>query len=150
MGVPYLRAASMASTATSAVDAESAAKIPPVCNQREPLAAPKIESQSKSPGLTWLMAVWPRSEQPANERGVDAALEDEVLDEATDGVIGERGGDGGAQAKAAAQAAGHVVFAATFPCLKLARGVNTHVAGIEAKHDFAQAEAVPATAGIGN
>ena len=87
---------------------------------------------------------------PADERGIDAALEDEVLDEAADGVVGERGGDGGAQAEAAAQAAGYVVFAAALPNLELARGVDAHVAGIEAKHDFAQAEAVPAAVGIRN
>ena len=66
--MPCARAASMASAATSAVEADSAAKMPPVWNQREPFAAPKIEVQSKSPGFTWLMAVWPRSEQPTAAR----------------------------------------------------------------------------------
>ena len=75
---------------------------------------------------------------------IDAALEDEVFDEAADGVVGERGGDGGAQAEAAAQSAGHVVFAAALPDLELACGVDAGVAGIEAEHDFAEAEAVPA------
>ena len=82
--------------------------------------------------------------------GIDAALQDEVFDEAADGVVGERGGDGGAQAEAAAQAARHVVFAAALPHLKLARGVDAAFAGIEAEHDFAEAEAVPAAVGIGN
>ena len=87
---------------------------------------------------------------PADERGIDAALKNEVFNEAADGVIGERGGDGGAQAEAAAQAASNVVFAAALPQLKLARGVDAAFAGIEAKHDFAEAEAVPAAFGIGN
>jgi hypothetical protein len=34
--------------------------------------------------------------------------------------------------------------------LKLARGVDAALAGIEAKHDLAEAEAVPAARGIGN
>ena len=66
--MPAARAASMASAATSAVDDESAAKMPPVWNQREPFSAPKMAAQSKSPRFTWLMAVWPRSEQPAAAR----------------------------------------------------------------------------------
>ena len=33
-----------------------------------PSSSPKIDSQSKSPALTWLMAVWPRSEHPAAAR----------------------------------------------------------------------------------
>ena len=87
---------------------------------------------------------------PADKRSVDAAFEDEVLDEAADGIVGERGGYSGAQAEAAAQAAGHVVFAAALPGAKVARGVDAHVAGIEAKHDLAEADAVPAAVGIGN
>ena len=87
---------------------------------------------------------------PADERSIDAALQDEVFNQAADGVVGERGGDGGAQAEAAAQAAGDVVFAAALPHLKLARGVDAAFAGIEAKHHFAQAQAIPAALGIGN
>ncbi len=87
---------------------------------------------------------------PFEQGSIDAALENEVFDQAADGVFGERGGDGGAQAEAAAQSAGHVVFAAALPHLKLPRGVDAALAGIEAKHDFTQAEAVPAPEGIGN
>ena len=127
MGVEYLRAASMASTATSAVEAESAAKMPPVCNQREPFSWPKIDGPVEVAGLDLadggVAAVGAAGSgaqaeaalgeveavahcaadavvrDPADERGIDAALENEVFDEAADGVVGERGGDGGAQAK---------------------------------------------------
>ena len=81
---------------------------------------------------------------PFEQGSIHAALQDEVFDQAADGVVGQRGGDGGAQAEAAAQSAGHVVFAAALPHLKLARGVDAALAGIEAEHDFAQAQAVPA------
>ena len=85
---------------------------------------------------------------PSEQGGVDAALQDEVFDEAADGVVGEGGGDGGAQAEAAAEAAGDVVFAAALPDLEVARGVDAAFAGIEAKHDFAEAEAIPAASGV--
>ena len=55
-----------------------------------------------------------------------------------------------AQTKTAAQSAGYVVLAAALPDLKLARGLDAALAGIEAEHDFAQAQAVPAASGIGN
>ena len=64
---PCLCAAIIASFATSAVDSLSAQKIPPVCSQRAP-SAPKISSQSISPGFIWLAAVWPRSLHPAAAR----------------------------------------------------------------------------------
>ncbi len=152
--------------------------MPPVCSQREPFAGPKIDSQSKSPDLNLAdggvaavgaanggahaVAALSKVEavahgaahavvrNPSDERSIDAALQNEVLDQAADGIVGERSGDGGAQAETAAQAAGHVVFAAALPNLEMARGVDAAFAGIEAKHDFAQAQAVPAAIGIGN
>src|ERR1700733_1399699 len=63
MMVPYLRAATIASFATSGVVSQSAQKMPPVWNQREP-SLPKIASQSICPGFSWLTAVLPRSEHP--------------------------------------------------------------------------------------
>ena len=168
----------MASTATSAVEAESAAKMPPVCNQREPFAAAEDGFPIEVAGLDLadgsVAAVGTARRRahaeaalseveavahgaahavvrnPADERGIDAALKDEVFHQAADGVVGKRGGDGGAQAEAAAQAAGHVVFAAALPHLEVARGMNAAFAGIEAKHDFAQAQAVPAAVRIRN
>ena len=50
--------------------------------------------------------------RPAHVALVDAAAQDELFDQATDGVVGERAHHGGAQAEAAPQAARHVVFAA--------------------------------------
>jgi hypothetical protein len=64
-----------------------------------------------------------------------------------DRVVGEGGDDGGAQAEAAAQAAGHVVFAAAFPGAEGAGGVDALLAGIEAQHDFAQRDFIPQTIG---
>src|SRR5580658_9317727 len=59
---------------------------------------------------------------PANMRLIDAALEHEIFDEASDGVVCKGGDDGGAQAKAALEAAGDVVFAAALPRLEGAAG----------------------------
>jgi hypothetical protein len=87
---------------------------------------------------------------PADERRIDATLKDEIFNEAANGVISECGCNGGIQAETAAQAAGDVVFAAAFPHLKLTRCVDAAFAGVETKHDFAEAKAVPAAIGIGN
>ena len=65
--MPWRRAAVIASLATSGVVSESAAKMPPVCSQRAP-SLPKRRSQSISPGFSWEIAVWPRSEQPRAAR----------------------------------------------------------------------------------
>jgi len=67
------------------------------------------------------------------------------LDEAADGVVGKCSRDGGAHAKATSKATGDVVLAAAFPNGELPRGVNAAFAGVETKHDFAEAEAIPAT-----
>src|SRR5882757_6346946 len=67
MIVPCLRAATIASFATSGVVSLSAQKMPPVWNHREP-SLPKISSQSIWPGFNWLTAVCPRSEQPSAAR----------------------------------------------------------------------------------
>ena len=81
---------------------------------------------------------------PADERGVDAALQDEVLDEPADLVVGERGDDGGAQAEAAAQAAGDVVLAAALPDLEGAGGADAALARVEAQHHLAEGHRVVA------
>ena len=65
--VPCRLAACMASRATRGVVSDSAAKMPPVWNQRAP-ARPKMSSQSTSPGFSWETAVCPRSEQPTAAR----------------------------------------------------------------------------------
>lgn len=75
---------------------------------------------------------------PADQRGVDAALEDQVLDEPAHGVVGEGGHDGCAQAEAAAQASYDVVLAAALPDLEGAGGSDPSLARIEAQHHLAQ------------
>src|SRR6187399_2403336 len=65
--VPYLRAISTASMTASDVLGASAAKMPPVWNQRTP-SSPNNFSQFTSPGLIWEAAEWPRSEQPSAAR----------------------------------------------------------------------------------
>jgi hypothetical protein len=75
---------------------------------------------------------------PFEQGSVNSALQHQVFNEAADGVVGERGGNGGAQAEAAAQAAGDVVFAAALPNLEMARGMDAVLAGIEAQHHLAQ------------
>ena len=81
---------------------------------------------------------------PAQKGGVDAALEDEVFDEAADGIVGKRGGDGCSEAKAASKAASDVIFATAFPDGKPAGGVDAAFAWVETEHDLAEADAVPA------
>ena len=173
MMVPFLRAAFIASSATSGVVSDSAQKMPPVWNQRAP-RRPKISSQSMVPGVELrdggvaaIGAAERRADaeaalgevEPVADRAadavvldprhalLDAALEHQVFDEAADGVVRERGDDGGVEAEAALQPAGDVVLAAALPHLERARGVDAEVAGIEPQHDFAEGHAVPAQAG---
>ena len=65
--MPCRCAAAIAASMTSGVVSESAAKMPPVCNQRTP-SVPKRWSQSTSPGRSWRAAVLPRSETPTAPR----------------------------------------------------------------------------------
>ena len=168
--MPCSRAAFIASSATSGVDSESAQKIPPVWNHRAP-CRPKISSQSivaraelrdrrvsairtaerrahAEAALGEVQAVPDRPPDAVVSGPLhalfDAALEHQVFDQTAHRIVGERGDDRRAQAEAAFQAAGDVVFAAAFPHLERARGVDAAVAGIEPQHDFAQGDAIPA------
>ena len=76
--------------------------------------------------------------RPTDEPSIDAALQDEVLDQAPDVVVAEGRGDRGAQAEAAVQASGDVVLAAALPHTKRARGVDPLLARVEAQHDLTQ------------
>ena len=135
-------------------------------------ASPKRCSQSTSPGRSCEAAVWPRSEtptaprtpkprsvklsplrtarpaavrrHPADQRGVDAALEHEVLEQPADLVVGERGHDGRPQPEAAAQAAGHVVLAPALPDAEPPGGADPPLARIEPQHDLAERDEVEA------
>ena len=77
-------------------------------------------------------------------RRVDAALEDEVLEQPADLVVGERGHDRGAQAEAAPEPAGDVVLAAALPRLEPAGGADPPLARVEAEHDLAERDEVVA------
>jgi hypothetical protein len=78
-------------------------------------------------------------------RLIDTALEDQILDQATDRVVGECGDYSSIQTKATLQATRNVVFATTFPDLKSACGMNASFTRIEAQHYFAKTDDVPAT-----
>ena len=82
--------------------------------------------------------------EPTQMREVDAALEHEVFEQAADGVVGERRDDGGAQAEAAPEAAGDVVLAASFPDAEVTGVRDALLAGVEAQHDLAERDEVPA------
>ncbi|OPZ68589.1 MAG: hypothetical protein BWY83_02261 [bacterium ADurb.Bin478] len=79
---------------------------------------------------------------PFDPGGVDPALEDEILDQSSDRIIGEGGDDGGAQAEAAAQAAGDVILSPALPGAEGTRGVDALLAGIEPEHHLAERDCV--------
>ena len=78
-------------------------------------------------------------------RLIDSALINQILDESTDGIVCQRGNDRGINSETTPQSARDVVFPATFPNLKSARGVNAAIAWIEPEHHFAQADQIPTT-----
>ena len=169
--MPCARAATSASSITSGVVSESAAKMPPVCSQRTPFTAEEVvpvelarlellsggvpavghaqgaadaeaafgEVQAVAHGAADAVVRY-----PAYERGVDAALEHEVLEQPADVVLDERGDDRGAHAEAPSQAACDVVFAAAFPDAKLAGGSNSPFAWVKPQHDLAERDEVVA------
>src|SRR6185312_6524619 len=96
--VPYLRAISTASITASEVFGASAAKMPPVWNQRTP-SSPKIFSQFTSPGLI-CDAAQAVELAPDDLRGVDSALHHQVFDQPAEVVDGQRGHGRGAFAPA--------------------------------------------------
>ena len=81
---------------------------------------------------------------PADQRLIDAALINEILKKAANGIIGKRGDDGSVQAETAFQSASDVVFAAAFADFEGTCRGDAAVAGIEAEHDFAETDDVPA------
>src|ERR1051325_4862710 len=68
---------------------------------------------------------------PLDEFGVNAALQNKILDQASDVIHGNRGAHRLFDAEAAAHAARHVVFAAAFPRFEFARGADAAFAGVE-------------------
>ncbi len=79
---------------------------------------------------------------PHDVRRVEAAGEDEVLDEAADLVVHERGDDGAAQAEDPAQAAGDVVLAAALPGLERTCRADPALARVEPQHDLTERDGV--------
>ena len=79
---------------------------------------------------------------PADQRGVDAALHDEILDETPHRIVGKRRDHPRAETEASAQAARHVVFTAALPRRERARRVDSSGARIETEHDFTEGENV--------
>src|SRR5258708_9621630 len=74
---------------------------------------------------------------------VDSPLVDQVLNQPANGVIDERGDDGGIQPKAALETTRNVVFAAALPHPKFPRVGNPGFSGIETQHHFSQSNQVP-------
>src|SRR5438309_393508 len=85
---------------------------------------------------------------PAHVFLADAALEHQVLDEASDGVVGEGSYDCCVQSKAASKTSSHVVLASTFPRTEVAGSGNALIARIKPQHDFTEAYQVPGAAGF--
>ena len=79
---------------------------------------------------------------PAYEGGVDASLQDEVLEQSADLVVGECGYDSRPQPEAATQPACDVVLAAAFPDRELPRVPDPALARVEPEHDFAERDQV--------
>ncbi len=133
---PAAFAACAASTTSSAVVGESAAKMPPEWNQRTPEA--KMAFQSKSPGFRWaaaslaavveddggahaLAAVAIDSGHVRAEHAIvrevfierrDAHGADALGDEIADGIIGHGGGDAGLEPEAIREISGDVELTA--------------------------------------
>src|SRR5215470_3987956 len=67
---------------------------------------------------------------------VYTALIHQVFDKSADRVIRQRSNVRGFEVEATLQAAGNVIFATALEDLKVTRGGDAVVAGIEAQHDF--------------
>src|SRR5690606_3021011 len=81
---------------------------------------------------------------PTDEGGVDAAGQDEVLDESAHLVVREGGDHGGAQPESTPQPARDVVLPAALPGAEAARGADAPLPGVEAEHDLAEGDGVEA------
>jgi hypothetical protein len=81
---------------------------------------------------------YPVEGHPSDPGWIDTALEDAVFEETADFVIGEGGADGCAQAEAASEAAGDVVFSPALPGAERAGAADAAFSRVEAEHDFAE------------
>ena len=82
--------------------------------------------------------------EPRDVGGVDASLEDQVLQQAAERVVGERRDDRSAEPEAPPKPARDVVLAASLRDRKRARGRDAAVARVEAEHDLAERHEVVA------
>src|SRR5438128_1242384 len=71
---------------------------------------------------------------PADQRLIHPALVDKGFDQAADRIVGKSCNDGSVEAKASFQAPGNVILPPAFGDIKVSRGPNASVAGIEAQH----------------
>src|SRR5258707_9628277 len=81
---------------------------------------------------------------PFNAGLVNTSLIHQVLNQATNRIIHQRGDDGGVQPKAALQTTRNVVFPTTFPYLEFSCMRNPGFSRIKPKHHFPQGNQVPA------
>src|SRR5690242_16560235 len=75
---------------------------------------------------------------PADQRLVDAALVNQILEQPPDGVVGERGHDRAIQPETALQAARDIVLAAAFAHIEGPSGGDPAIPGIEPQHHLSQ------------
>ena len=73
---------------------------------------------------------------PIDERRINSALADEVLEKSADFVLRERGDDGGLEAKALTETADDIVLSAALPGSEGTCRADTAFAGIKPQHDF--------------
>jgi hypothetical protein len=73
----------------------------------------------------------------------NAALQHEIFDQPSDGIVGQRGDNGSIESEAAPKPASDIVFTAAFPCTEIAGSGNTTVPRVETQHDLAQADQIP-------
>ena len=76
-------------------------------------------------------------------RNINSALKHEIFNKPAYGVVRECSNGGSSHSKAAPKPAHDIVFAAAFPCFKIARSMDAAIAGIEAEHDFTEGNCVP-------
>jgi hypothetical protein len=96
----------------------------------------KIQSVADAPAH-------PVKRHPSHILLTNASLQHQVFDKTSNRIVGEGGYDRRVHPKAASQAAGDVVFAATLPHAKMTRRGDALVPRVEAQHDFTEADQVP-------
>ena len=79
---------------------------------------------------------------PLDERGIHAALHDEILDKTPDRIVRKRRNHTRTLAETSAETARHIIFAAAFPCGKRPCGMDSSRTGIESEHYLSERENV--------